>query len=195
MPKCPKCGTHFEGARCPACGETARASVKVLNKQIHKYSYLLLAGLFGILIADYFYPPLDENPPVVLGLCLFFLPILMQIVLIAHKRLPPNVDRLRRVYFYSGSVVVLIAVFLGLNGAADFYPARQVQTSITRKYVSRGKTTSYHLVVSSWRPGRDEERFRVSSAKYQNVYVGEPIVVEVHPGLFTMPWYGRISPQ
>ena len=195
MPTCEKCGAYFEGARCPSCGKTTRASLKARNKQIQKYSYLLFVGLLGIIVADYFYPPLDENPPMFLALALFFLPILMQIVLTVRKRLALNVERLRRVYLYSGAFLVGLAFVLGLNGLADRAPVQLVRTPITRKYVTRGKTTSYHLVVSSWRPGRDEERFRISSSKYQSMYIGEPIVIEVHSGVFALPWYGRISPQ
>ena len=195
MPTCEKCGAYFEGARCPSCGESTRASRRALNKHIQKYSYLLLIGLFGIIAADHFYPPLDENPPMFLGLGLFFLPILMQVVLTSHRRLAPNVERLRRVYLCSGAVLVGIAFVLGLNGLVDRAPARLIRTSIVGKYVSRGKSTSYHVVVSSWRPGQNEEKFRVSSAKYQSMYIGEPVVVEVHPGLFALPWYGPISPQ
>ncbi len=156
----------------------------------------MFVGLCGIIIADYFYPPLDENPPMFLALTLFFLPILMQIVLISRKRLAPNVERLRRVYLYSGAILIGIAFVLGLNGLADRAPVRLVQTSIMRKSISSGRySTSYHIFVSSWRPGEDHERLCVSRNSYHAMFVGEPIVVEVHPGLFALQWYGRISPQ
>jgi hypothetical protein len=167
----------------------------MLNKQLQTYSYLLMAGLVGIIIADHFYPPLDENPPMILGLCLFFLPIVLQIVVAVRKRLVDSFDWLRLVYIYSGSAGILLAAFLTLNGMADRAPAHLIQTSITRKYISRGKTTSYHLIVSSWRPGEDHERLRVDREVYHAMFVGEPVVVEVHPGLFALPWYGRISPE
>lgn len=195
MPKCPKCGTDFDGPRCPACGESAPASVKALNKHIQKHTYLLLAGLVGIIIGDYLYPPLDENPALILGLGLFFLPILMQIVIIVRKRLPSNVDRVCRVYDHSGSILILLAAFLIVNGIADRAPVRHVETSITRKYITSGRyTTNYHLVVSSWRQGQDQERLRVGGKAYHSMYVGELVVVEVHAGLFGLPWYSRVSP-
>lgn len=195
MQTCTKCGAEFHGAWCLACGESAPDSVKALNKRVQKRWYLLLAGLVGIIIGDYLYPPLDENPALILGLGLFFLPILMQIVVIVCKRFPINVDRVRRVYDYSGSILILLAAFLIVNGIADRAPVRQVQTSITRKYITSGRyTTNYHLVVSSWRQGQDQERLRVSGKAYHSMYVGEPVVVEVHPGLFGLPWYSRVSP-
>jgi hypothetical protein len=195
MPKCIKCGTDFEDTRCPACGETPRASLKALNKHIQKRWYLLLAGLVGVIIGDHLYPPLDEHPLLILGLGLFFLPVLMQIVLIVRKRLRSNVDRVRRVYDYSGSILILLAAFLIVNGIADRAPVRQVQTSITRKYVTSGRyTTNYHLVVSPWRPGEDHVTLRVGRNVYHAMFVGEPVVVEVHAGLFGLPWYSRVSP-
>lgn len=169
--------------------------MKLLNKQVQKYSLLLLAGLVGIIIADYSYPLLDENVPLAAGLCLFFSPIILQIALIVCRRLSSNIDRLRRAYIYSSGVLILLAAFLALNGVADRAPARRVQTSIARKYISSGRyTTSYHLVVSSWRPGEAYERLRVDGETYHAMFVGEPVAVEVHRGLFALPWYRRISP-
>jgi hypothetical protein len=196
MPKCTKCGTRFHGARCPACGESAPISAKILNKQLEKYSYPLFAGFVGIIIADYAYPPLDENPPMILALCLFLVPILLHIVVSVRRRFLDSFSWLRLVYIYSGSAAIVIATVLGLNGMADFASARNVQTSVTRKYISSGRySTSYHLVVSSWRPGRSEEKLRVSGATYHATFVGEPVVVEAHRGLFALPWYGRVSPE
>lgn len=196
MSTCPKCGTHFEGARCPACGETARTALKALNKQTGKYLYVLFAGLVGSIIADKSYPPLDENPLMILALCLFFVPMLLQIVLTVCKRLLDSFGWLRLVYLYSGGTSLVLAAVLGLNGLADRAPARLVQTSILRKYISSGRySTSYHIVVSSWRPGEDHERLCVNRYAYHAMFVGEPVVVEVHRGLFAMSWYGRISPQ
>jgi hypothetical protein len=129
-----------------------------------------------------------------LTLCLFFLPILMHIVVAVRKRLLPSFTWLRLAYIYSGSATMLLAAFLSLNGLADRAPAQLVQTSITHKYITSGKTTSYHLVVSSWRPGEGHERPRVDGKAYHAMFVGQPVVVEVHRGLFALSWYGRISP-
>ncbi len=158
--------------------------------------YPLIGGIAGIIIADQFYPPLDENPPIILALCLFFIPILLQIAVTVRKRLLHSFGWLRLVYIYSGSAAIVLAAVLGLNGMADFASVRHVQTSITRKYITSGRhSTSYHLVVSSWRPGRSEEKLRVNWTTYHATFVGEPVLVEVHHGLFALPWYGRISPE
>lgn len=187
---------EFHGPGCPACGESPFASVKALNKRLQKYSYPLIAGLFGVLAAVHFYPPLDENSPLILALCVFFFPIILHLAIAVRKRVPRSFDSLRRAYLYCGSAVILIAAFLALNGLADPAPARQVQTSITRMYITSGRySTGYHLVVPSWRPGRDRETLRVDRVTYHNLFIGEPIVFEVHHGLFAVPWYGRVLPE
>ena len=195
MPKCIKCGANFAGARCPACGESAFSSTKELNRQLQKYSLLSLAGLFGVLIASYLYPPLDENPPLLVGLGLFFLPLVVHVVLAVSKKLPLNFDLLRRVYLFSACSVVLVAAFLALNGAADRAPSRTVQTSVIRKYASRGRySTSYHLVVSSWRSVGGSEKLRVNRETYYAMSSGQQIVVSVHSGVFALPWYEKVTP-
>ncbi len=185
--------------RCPACGETRADSSK---KPAYLFLFLWLGGLFGILIAAHFYPPLDENPLMILSLCFFFSPVAIILVFAMSRGLglSLNIDRLRRVFlysfFYSGSALMLMTAFLALNGMADRAPARLVRTSIIRKYITHTKAiTDYHCVVSSWRPGRSKEEVRVNEETYYHFLVGEPIVVEVHAGLFGLPWYGRISPQ
>lgn len=168
----------------------------MVNKQLVKYMYPLIVGFVGILFAGHSYPPLDETPPMVLALCLFFTPVLLQIVVTVRRRLLDSFGWLRLVYIYAGGGAVILAVVLGLNGLADRAPARLVQTSVIRKYITNGRySTSYHIVVSSWRPGEDHERLCVNRNAYHAMFVGEPVVVETHRGLFAMPWYGRISPQ
>jgi hypothetical protein len=196
MPECAKCGTAFRGEHCPACGENAPFSEKMANKQLMKYTCPLITGFVGIVIADQSYPPLDENPPMILALCLFLIPILLQMVVTARKRLLNSFGWLRLVYIYAGSAAILGAALLGLNGLVDRAPVRQVQTSIVLKYITSGRySTSYHIVVSSWQSGKGQEKLRVNRNAYRAMYVGEPVVVEGHNGLFALPWYGRILPE
>jgi hypothetical protein len=35
----------------------------------------------------------------------------------------------------------------------------------------------------------------VSAAEYRSLQVSDQIVVEVHAGLFRVPWWGRVLPQ
>jgi hypothetical protein len=196
MSKCARCGSEFHGSRCPACGESPVAAARAVNKELQKYSYPLLAGLVGMLAATHYYPPLDSDSLLIAGLCVLFLPIVMHVVISARKRLSSDSGRLRTAYICSGGFLILLAAFMLLNGALDGSPVRKVRTSIIRKSIARGRSsTTRTLVVSSWRPGRSQEKLEVNSRTYQSVLVGEPIEVEVHDGFFRLPWYGRIVPR
>jgi hypothetical protein len=195
MSKCARCGSEFHGSRCPACGESAVAAARAVNKDLQKYSYPLPAGLLGILAATHYYPPLDSDPLLIAGLCVLFLPIVMHVVIAARKRLRANSGRLRTAYICSGGFLILLAALMLLNGALDGSPVRSVKTAIIRKSIARGRSSTTHtLVVSSWRPGRRQEKLEVNRQTYQSVLLGEPIEVEMHGGFFRLPWYGPIVP-
>jgi hypothetical protein len=195
MPKCAPCGIEFRGRRCFACGESPVAAAKAVNKELQKYSYPLLAGLFGILAATHYYPPLDSDPLLIAGLCVFFLPMMMHIVIAARKRLRSDSGRLRTAYLCSGGSLILLAAFILSNGAMDGSPVRSVRTSTVHKSTAHGRYSSTRtVVVSSWRPGRSQEKLQVNSRTYQSVWVGELVEVQVHAGFFRLSWYGPIVP-
>ncbi len=185
-------------ARAVQAAEKPRApSIRALNKQLQPAVYLLLIGLVGFLVASSSYPPLDLNALMSLGGVLFLLPLLAHIVVNVRKRLAVNVGWLRQVYLWAGAVLIGMGVVLGFNGLADRTPPRLVHTSITGKHNTnrrRGRG-SYVLTLASWRPGRQAEAIFVSSAEYHSLQVGDQVVVEIHAGLFRVPWWGRISPR
>jgi hypothetical protein len=168
-------------------------SIRALNKQLQPALYLLMIGMIGFLVAGASYPPLDLNALMLLGLGLFFLPLLAHIVVHVRKRLAANVGRLRRIYLWAGALLIGMGVALGFNGLADRTPPRLVRTSITRKHTTRGRSSVGHiLTLASWRPGRAAEEINVSSAEYRGFQVGDQVVVEVHAGWFRVPWWGRV---
>ena len=195
MPKCPTCGSDFRNGQCPTCGRNSAGSIKAVNKELQKYSYPLFAGLCGILGAAHYYSPLDSDPLFALTIFILFVPIVLHIVLSVRKRLSSNAGPLRNAYVCSGAVLILLSSVILLNGALDRSPVRPVRTAVICKSISSGRhSTTYLLIVSSWRPGRTGEKLRVSRGTYRSMFVGEPMVVEVHQGLFGLPWYGQVSP-
>jgi hypothetical protein len=82
------------------------------------------------------------------------------------------------------------------NAALDRSPVQSHPAQILSKSFNRARVgTSYYLVISSWRPGRKEENLAVNGPTFRNVYVGERVTVELHPGLFGLSWVGRILPD
>jgi len=193
MPQCANCGTEFHDGPCPKCGTDSVSSLRATNKQLQRYSYLLIGGLAGTLVATRFYPPLDIDRLLIFAIGIFFLPVLAHVILSIRKRLTSNAERMRSAYKYSGTLSVVLAGVLFLNGVLDHSPVNPTRTPILRKTLSRGRSTSRYLIVASWRPGRFEERLQVNGDTYHRFVVGAPVVIEIHRGLFGVPWYGKIS--
>ena len=184
---------HMNARAVQAVEKPRAPSTRALNKQLQPAVYLLMIGMVGVLVAGSSYPPLDLNA-LMLGTALFLLPPLAHIVVHVRKRLAANVGRLRRIYLWAGAALIGMGVVLGFNGLADRTPPRLVRTSITRKHTPNSARGSgaYLLTLASWRPGREAEEISVSSAEYHSLQVGDQVVIEVHAGLFRVPWWGRL---
>lgn len=164
-----------------------------INKALGKYSYPMIGGLFGIVIADRFFPLLDRNNFFIVGLCAFFAPVLFHVVSGVRKRLLLDVGRLQRAYLSAGAVIVFLALLITCNGAFDKSSATPVRTSVLHKQVVRGKSgPSYTLRVRSWRAGRATEDLGVNAATYRSISMEKGVVVEMHVGCFGLPWYSEV---
>jgi len=140
----------------------------------------LAPGLFGGIFAYSVYPLLDGRY-VLMGV-VFLLFLLAGLV--------------PRAAAYSGLALALLAATLFLNGALDKRPPAEIKTTVIRKaMVCQSRGTHYHVVVSSWRPGRNQEDFEVDPSIYRRAAVGRPATLELHNGSFGLPWYGSISPE
>jgi predicted RNA-binding Zn-ribbon protein involved in translation (DUF1610 family) len=194
MHKCSTCGIEIHVSRCPDCGGNPLPSAGQPRKALNNYSLLLAPGLLVGLLAYIVFPLLDAGPLVALGLCTFFLPLVMQLSSIVRKRLSEDLGRLRTIYVYSSLALLLLALLPLLNGWLDGSPASAVKATVIQKTaVLNRSTTSYRLTVSSWRPGRSVEELRVGARTYDNVFVGNTITVAVHKGFFGLPWDGAVS--
>jgi hypothetical protein len=142
----------------------------------------LAPGLFGSYFAYSLYPLLDGRYVPIVVIFLFF--VLTGVV--------------PRATVFSGLALALLAAALLLNGALDRVPATEVKTTVIRKAMVTGSQkygTHYDVIVSSWRPGRTEEQFKVDSSVYRRAVVGRGATVELHKGYLGIPWYGNISPE
>ncbi len=111
-----------------------------------------------------------------------------------RKRLTQDAGRLQRAYLYAGAVTIFLALFIACNGALDKSPVTPVRTTIVSKRITRGRygAASYTLTVSSWRPGRATEAFGVDGRTYRATSTQKLVVVEMHRGLFGLPWYSGV---
>jgi hypothetical protein len=147
---------------------------------------LLIPGVFFGLLPLGIYPPVDTRVAMGFLLGFFLLPVVLQVFSLAP----------RAVYIAASTALVLLGVLLLLNGGLDKSPSSEVRTTVIRKTVLRGRRgTQYDLAVSSWRPGRSQEHFKVTSREFDRAVVGKIALVELHKGFFGVPWYGNISPE
>jgi len=197
MPYCAKCSHSFVGKQCPLCGGPPVLTPKQVNEALKNYAWLILGGLGGALLVTYRFPLLDMNPALMICLLVFLAPILTHLILALRKQASSRLEILRRTYKWAGVALVGITVMLFLNGALDRFPSTEVRSFVTRKSASHGRGgPSYNLTVSpSWRPGREDERLRVSGATFSSVHTGEAVLIEVHRGTFGLPWFSRVTPQ
>jgi hypothetical protein len=154
----------------------------------------MVGGLLGIVIANGCFPLLDRDAFLTAGLCAFFAPVVLHVVSSWRKRLTQDAGRLQRAYLYAGAVTIFRALFIACNGALDKSPVTPVRTTIVSKRITRGRygAASYTLTVSSWRPGRATEAFAVDGRTYRATSVQKLVVVEMHRGLFGLPWYSGV---
>jgi hypothetical protein len=189
-------GIKLQLSKGPDDAGSSLSSTRDVWKSLNKYSLLLAPGILGGLLAYVIYPPLDQGPLVTFGLCVLFLPILLQLRSIVRKRLSEDVARLRTAYFYSSVALTMFALLLLLNGWLDRSSPSLMRTAVVQKTATSGKGgTHYVLTVSSWRPDRRTEDFRVSSHEFSRAVVGKRVTVELHKGFFSLPWSGNVSPE
>lgn len=193
LPDSPTRGFRVRLAPNAARRADQSASVKLVTKSLSSYSLLLAPGILGGISAYVVYPPLDQSLLVTFGLSLFFLPMLLQLRSIFRKRLVDDAPMLRKAYVCSSIVLALFAGILLLNGTLDKSPRTLVRATLVHKTLNHGKGgNTYSLTVSSWRPGRRSEDFRVSSRTFARAVIGEPVTIELHKGYFGVPWSGNI---
>lgn len=194
MQKCPRCGNEFSGQECPRCGGKSKPSAAEIDEAVGKYLYLGFTGLAGTALSTYLYPTVERNLLSVIAGCLFFLPLALHALRGSRKGQASDMNRLKAAYLYCGAGVVLIALMLIMNGALDWAPPRIESSSILEMRITSGKYSStHHLVLISWRPGRAKEDLAVGTALYAHASVGQRVSVEVHKGLFGLPWYGKVT--
>jgi hypothetical protein len=97
----------------------------------------------------------------------------------------------------------LLMAFLTLCGAAYGYGAvatadiqfdgsagSQLSAPVLGKYVTHGRRSdSYYLNLPAWGPRLQPDSVEVSRTTYDQVNVGEPICIVLHPGALNLAWF------
>ena len=92
-------------------------------------------------------------------------------------------------------LLVLLFSGYGLGGTAfinclyDTSPATIYKAQVLDKRISSGKTTTYHLKLSSWGPRTEAEEVSVERDLYKYIEAGASVEVHLKPGLLEVLWY------
>jgi hypothetical protein len=92
-------------------------------------------------------------------------------------------------------VLFLLAIGYGYgtvmeaNALLDRTPGKVYLTMVERKYVSTGKSASYHLVLAPWGPMERGDNVTVTRQFYQASSEGAPVCVMLRSGAVGVPWY------
>jgi len=198
MPYCPKCQRSFEGDTCPFCGSRAESPPRTFW-HLWLYAILPIGGLMGAMFTTIKYNLVEKTPIILACFFICLIAVLPGARYRFSRRPPPRpqVELIKKFYVRVGSVLVVVALLLFANCALDAKPPARFEARITSKHSQSGTRAGgesyYFTLAPSWRRGKTDEDIQVSPSLYATYRVGETVVLEVHGGLFHIPWYGPIS--
>ncbi len=70
------------------------------------------------------------------------------------------------------------------NSDPEYY-----QTKVIQKEISKGRSTTYYIIVASWHNAERFEKVTVSAEEYNEATIGSDIAIAEMKGLFGTPWY------
>jgi hypothetical protein len=76
-----------------------------------------------------------------------------------------------------------------INCAFDSSPQRVYPATITGKYVSHGKSTTYHVQLGDCDGFKGTEQITVSWSYYNRASIGSTIKIDIKQGTFGAPWF------
>lgn len=193
---CPKCGFALQNVRCTFCGGDETPVRQILGQALIPYVLFTAAGLLGLLLVIYnLYSLLDGNIFFLLGVALFFAPILFNLRFTFGKSLSASdLSVAKKAQVCAGIALWCLLILVYCNGAFD-RSFSEMQTTVLSRQVTQGRRGSknYYLVVTSWRPGKDTEELRVNAAIYEGTVPNSTVTVDVHNGLLGWPWYSDVE--
>ena len=76
-----------------------------------------------------------------------------------------------------------------INREFDGSKPQVFSASVTDQYIKRGKSTTYHIVITGWQYHQTPDDITVSSDFYDQTPVGSKVKVNLKPGKLHIPWY------
>jgi hypothetical protein len=155
-------------------------------------SFVPILAMILLALAVSLWRPLDDTRYVLIGFGLAAVAIFR--LRYVQRQQKARVDI--RQYFPLTTWLVwaptLVSAVLLINGLLDRSAPELHNQVVLQKYINHGRSTSYNLVFSSWRPGHTTEKRSVSPDLYSQFRLNDRIVIEAHKGALGIPWTGKI---
>jgi hypothetical protein len=187
---CSESGQPFEDDQC--CWVCA-ARDQAIELTFNIACPVAIFGIAGIIIAVSLYPPLFSNLQK-----LFIIPgislaaALVLLFLFADLRTRYAKTTIALIILVAATFVMPTAYYF-LNGILDGNPAKEIPANVLRKGISSGKGGGPYLVLSlPWNSETINVSVRVSSRTLSDAEQGDSVRLVVHPGAFSLPWYGDV---
>lgn len=188
---CSECGQPFDDDQC--------CYVCVARDEAIDVTFYLAfpVAIFGIslgsIIALDSYPPLFSNLPVV-----YMVPGISFVIALVLAFF--YLDRLTRYWTLVILMIVLVAAtfvtppaYYFMNGILDGNPAREIPSIVLGKGIITGRGGGPYLVLSlPWNSEKINVRVRVYERTFSDAEPGDSVRLVVHPGAFSLPWYGNV---
>jgi hypothetical protein len=75
------------------------------------------------------------------------------------------------------------------NCLFDSSSPQYYKTSIIQKEISKGRSTTYYIIVTSWHDAEKIEKVTINSEEYNLTSIGDEIAIAEMKGFFGTPWY------
>ena len=190
MQACPRCGQSFDGDQCWVC----IARLEDIKETFYFCLCVALAGILALVVATGSYPPLNSSLLAVYVIAAeFLIPGAIVFLLVLCDRLIRYASFVRIVFVLAATTSVVLAAYYFLNGALDDGTPVEAHAVVSEKYINNGKGAKYNLAWTlSWSDKNIEGSIGVHSETFSTAEPGDSVLVTVHPGEFSQPWYSDV---
>jgi len=121
------------------------------------------------------------------------LTIILIILFVTHKLIEKST---RNKWWIYSSLIFNVSLYsfsgtYAANCTYDYSKPKVFETKILDKRIQKGRKgrKTYYIKVAPWGHHYDNEEISVGSTRYEEMYVGENIKIDLKKGLFNIPWF------
>lgn len=155
---------------------------------------LPISGMIVLLLSSRL---LDRMPIVVVSMILWLGPLVVGFSVAKTTWGKLHQGKIRGMFRWAAIALVGMLLTIVANQSLDKAPVTEIRTYVLAKSSrsSKGGPTYTLMVGPSWRAGRGHESLDVAGDIFSRAYVGETVSIDLHPGLFHLPWYNNVLPE